>query len=227
MTNKDKFTDGKNEKLKGDLDKNNNNSELEETTTNKNVSIKFTTQKCEILQNPLFNKHNLIQKFKTYFIKSLILLLNILYKNISNKNEDFLQPIDAKEYEKINKEKNNEFLRMTVKELMEKDVSEKRPYNINKDFNKTQILKFNIEYQLKEEGNEIKNILNTTIKDMLHNYNNSSSKYSKEFSLEIDLQKIKNKMLKQEHISLNDIDQYIQNMRTIAKDFAALNENRS
>ena len=84
MTNKDKFTDGKNEKLKGDLDKNNNNSELEETTTNKNVSIKFTTQKCEILQNPLFNKHNLIQKFKTYFIKSLILLLNILYKNLSN-----------------------------------------------------------------------------------------------------------------------------------------------
>ena len=116
---------------------------------------------------------------------------------------------------------------MTVKELMEKDVSEKRPHNINKDFNKTQILKFNIEYQLKEEGNEIKNILNTTIKDMLHNYNNSSYKYSKEFSLEIDLQKIKNKMLKQEHISLNDIDQYIQNMRTIAKDFAALNENRS
>ena len=227
MTNKDKFTDEKNEKLKGDLDINNNNSELEETTTNKNNSIKFIIQKCEILQNPIFNKHNLIQKFKAYFIKSLILLLNILYKNISNKNEDFLKPIDAKEYEKINKEKNNEFLRMTVKELLEKDLSEKRPHNINKDFNKTQILKFNNEYQFMEEGNEIIGILDSTIKDMLNNYNNSSYKYSKKFSLEIDLQKIKNKMLKQEHKNVNKIDQYIQNMRTIAKEFVKLNENRS
>lgn len=227
MANKDKLNNGKNE-LKSDLDEKNDGTGTEEILQNNSKnSIKFITQKSETLQKPSINKHNIIQKFKAYFIKSLILLLNSLYRQISNKSEDFLQPIDAKEYEKINREKNNEFLRMTVKELLEKDVSEKRPQNINKDFNKTQILKFNNEYQYKEEGKEIIDILDSTIKDMLNNYNSNNYKYSKEFYLVKDLQKIKNKMLKQGHKSLNNIDQYIQNMRTIAKDFGSLIENRS
>ena len=102
---------------------------------------------------------NIIKKIKAKLFQYIIDSIN----NLVNKKENILLNLDYQFIDRLNREQDLKFLKMTLKELLSKDISPKYYPKAGKDYNKNEI-----EYILKYEADStIKFVFNITFADWL------------------------------------------------------------
>ena len=164
---------------------------------------------------------NLIQKIKVVFVNSSMNFINKRHKNykikINQKYERLVYKIKSEFAQVIKKDENLKFLQTSIRDLFSSDLSEKYSKQI-KDFNRNQIA------QLYRDNKEIEviEILDKTVNCLLNDY--AEGKYKDEgFSLDIDLNEIKEKMEKNNEKNINN---YIQEYKAKVKDFGNIFEKK-
>ena len=118
--------------------------------TNKINNIKEHSKMCP---------DNIIKKIKAKLFQYVIDSIN----NLLNKKENILLKLDYRFINRLNREQDLKYLKMTLKDLLSKDISPKYFPISGKDYNKNKI-----EYILKYEANDtIKFIFSITLADWL------------------------------------------------------------
>ena len=164
---------------------------------------------------------NLIQKIKVVFVNSSMNFINKRHKNykikINQKYERLVYKIKSEFAQVIKKDENLKFLQTSIRDLFSSDLSEKYSKQI-KDFNRNQIAQL---YRDNKEK-EVIDILDKTVNCLLNDY--AEGKYKDEgFSLDIDLNEIKEKMEKNNEKNINN---YIQEYKAKVKDFGNIFEKK-
>lgn len=164
---------------------------------------------------------NLIQKIKVVFVNSSMNFINKRHKNykikINQKYERLVYKIKSEFAQVIKKDENLKFLQTSIRDLFSSDLSEKYSKQI-KDFNRNQIAQL---YRDNKEK-EVIEILDKTVNCLLNDY--AEGKYKDEgFSLDIDLNEIKEKMEKNNEKNINN---YIQEYKAKVKDFGNIFEKK-
>ena len=164
---------------------------------------------------------NLIQKIKVVFVNSSMNFINKRHKNykikINQKYERLVYKIKSEFVQVIKKDENLKFLQTSIRDLFSSDLSEKYSKQI-KDFNRNQIAQL---YRDNKEK-EVIEILDKTVNCLLNDY--AEGKYKDEgFSLDIDLNEIKEKMEKNNEKNINN---YIQEYKAKVKDFGNIFEKK-
>lgn len=164
---------------------------------------------------------NLIQKIKVVFVNSSMNFINKRHKNykikINQKYERLVYKIKSEFAQVIKKDENLKFLQTSIRDLFSSDLSEKYSKQI-KDFNRNQIAQL---YRDNKEK-EVIEILDKTVNCLLNDY--AEGKYKDEgFSLDIDLNEIKEKMEKNNE---KNIYNYIQEYEAKVKDFVNIFEKK-
>lgn len=164
---------------------------------------------------------NLIQKIKVVFVNSSMNFINKRHKNykikINQKYERLVYKIKSEFAQVIKKDENLKFLQTSIRDLFSSDLSEKYSKQI-KDFNRNQIAQL---YRDNKEK-EVIEILDKTVNCLLNDY--AEGKYKDEgFSLDIDLNEIKEKMEKNNE---KNIYNYIQEYKAKVKDFVNIFEKK-
>ena len=164
---------------------------------------------------------NLIQKIKVVFVNSSMNFINKRHKNYkikkNQKYERLLYKIKSEFAQVIKKDENLKFLQTSIRDLFSSDLSEKYSKQI-KDFNRNQIAQL---YRDNKEK-EVIEILDKTVNCLLNDY--AEGKYKDEgFSLDIDLNEIKEKMEKNNEKNINN---YIQEYKAKVKDFSNIFEKK-
>lgn len=164
---------------------------------------------------------NLIQKIKVVFVNSSMNFINKRHKNykikINQKYERLVYKIKSEFAQVIKKDENLKFLQTSIRDLFSSDLSEKYSKQI-KDFNRNQIAQL---YRDNKEK-EVIEILDKTVNCLLNDY--AEGKYKDEgFSLDIDLNEIKEKMEKNNEKNINN---YIQEYKAKVKDFVNIFEKK-
>ena len=164
---------------------------------------------------------NLIQKIKVVFVNSSMNFINKRHKNykikINQKYERLVYKIKSEFAQVIKKDENLKFLQTSIRDLFSSDLSEKYSKQI-KDFNRNQIAQL---YRDNKEK-EVIEILDKTVNCLLNDY--AEGKYKDEgFSLDIDLDEIKEKMEKNNEKNINN---YIQEYKAKVKDFGNIFEKK-
>ena len=164
---------------------------------------------------------NLIQKIKVVFVNSSMNFINKRHKNykikINQKYERLVYKIKSEFAQVIKKDENLKFLQTSIRALFSSDLSEKYSKQI-KDFNRNQIAQL---YRDNKEK-EVIEILDKTVNCLLNDY--AEGKYKDEgFSLDIDLNEIKEKMEKNNEKNINN---YIQEYKAKVKDFGNIFEKK-
>lgn len=164
---------------------------------------------------------NLIQKIKVVFVNSSMNFINKRHKNykikINQKYERLVYKIKSEFAQVIKKDENLKFLQTSIRDLFSSDLSEKYSKQI-KDFNRNQIAQL---YRDNKEK-EVIEILDKTVNCLLNDY--VEGKYKDEgFSLDIDLNEIKEKMEKNNEKNINN---YIQEYKAKVKDFGNIFEKK-
>ena len=164
---------------------------------------------------------NLIQKIKVVFVNSSMNFINKRHKNykikINQKYERLVYKIKSEFAQVIKKDENLKFLQTSIRDLFSSDLSEKYSKQI-KDFNRNQIAQL---YRDNKEK-EVIEILDKTVNCLLNDY--AEGKYKDEgFSLDIDLNEIKEKMEKNNE---KNIYNYTQEYKAKVKDFVNIFEKK-
>jgi len=164
---------------------------------------------------------NLIQKIKVVFVNSSMNFINKRHKNykikINQKYERLVYKIKSEFAQVIKKDENLKFLQTSIRDLFSSDLSEKYSKQI-KDFNRNQIAQL---YRDNKEK-EVIEILDKTVNCLLNDY--AEGKYKDEgFSLDIDLNEIKEKMEKNNEKNINN---YMQEYKAKVKDFGNIFEKK-
>ena len=153
---------------------------------------------------------NIIQKIKNYFVQSCLDFINKRHKDYKIKNnlkhkKLLLLKIKFEFAQNIKKEENLKFLNSKLRQIFSSDLSEKiktqyKNYNRN---NIDELFRNNKELEVIE-------ILDKTVKELMEDY--VKGIYLEEgFSLDIDLEKIKEKLIKEG--DNNNIEGYIYNYK--------------
>lgn len=156
-----------------------------------------------------YSEDNLVTKVKTYFVNSLREYINIKYSELKKGKQKLLKkisPIFSKAYSKKN---NQSFLQLKVKQFVSMEISKR--CRDSPDHNEKQI---EILYQQKE-SNECTELLDYSLSKAYELY---ISNEKKEFSLEQDLKKLKEKK--------KEKDDYIKEFEKTAKNLIEILSRR-
>ena len=148
-----------------------------------------------------YSEDNIVTKVKTYFVNSLIKYINIRYSKLKGKENLKLLKKAAPKFAKVySKKKNQDFLRLSVKQFISMEIS-KRCHD-SPDHNEKQIAKLYKE----KESEEFTELLDSKLSDMYEIY---IEKDIPEFSLKNDLKNLKEKK--------KEINDYLVEYEKVAK----------
>ena len=139
-----------------ETEKNNNVIEKEEDKNNKKRK---------------YDCDNIIKKIKCYFLKYLVLSVNLLIQNYqTNKEKDYtLKRLSYTYSKQLNKQINLQLLKKPLQDVLSLEINGK--YKSNKDYNKKQI-----ELLLKDKNDIIKEILKITFSEWLDLFRKKKAK---------------------------------------------------
>ena len=175
----------------------------------KKIKIKFNK-----IKHDKFSQDNIIRKIKVNFHDRLLNYINKLYgkyyrkKHRVKKMIKLLQKITPSESTKIRRDENLGWFSLKVKDVLSRDLSLKcSKYGL--DYNKRQI----DDLYKKGEAKIIITILDTTIRDVYHNYCNDEEVEDFE-TLKEDISEMKKKMVDNGE---KNIEEYLNNYKKIAQ----------